>query len=44
VIAVGVAIFAIAVLRDVRTGGREPETADDEPQPGRGGPAIAEPC
>jgi len=44
VIAVGVAIFAIAVLRDVRTGGHEPETADDEPRPGRGGPAIAEPC
>jgi len=44
VIAVGVAIFAIAVLRDVRTGGHAHETADDEPQPGRGGPAIAEPC
>ena len=44
VIAVGVAILAIAVLRDVRTGGHEPEAADDEPQPGRGGPAIAEPC
>ena len=44
VIAVGVAIFAIAVLRDVRTGGHEPEPADDEPQTGRGAPAIAEPC
>jgi len=44
VIAIGVALLAVAVLRDVRPTTDQPVPADDDERPGRPEPAIAEPC
>jgi DHA2 family multidrug resistance protein-like MFS transporter len=44
VLAVGVALFAVAVLRNVRTAGAESEPDDPEPARSSMDGALADPC
>jgi hypothetical protein len=44
VLAVGVALFAVAVLRNVSAGGAETESPEIEAPRGHGETALAEPC